>query len=384
MTTIKDPKELTEKIEQHVLILDDDISLHKALNRMLIRKNVPWEFSFANHVDEALETIRNKKIDMIISDIKMPGKDGFHMLKSLRESPHWSDMPVMMITAFDHSRLKTKAIELGAVDLLTKPVKPDEMLARINSVLKEKQQKDELKNKLITSQEESNNYSKQIWFSKIEIILRLAMASQFRNIEDSDHVVRVGYYSKILSEQLNNEKKFGDELFVASPLHDIGKIAIPDSVLLKTDQFTDKDKAIMNCHCKLGYDLLQPQISSPKTKTMDLNKMISAIFEVHYTPKNHLLDLAAEIALSHHEWFNGKGYPYGLKGKEIPLSARIVSIADVYDALRNQRPYKPAYSHKEAIGIMRENISTQFDPEIFSGFEKCADEFNRISQIKTF
>lgn len=366
---------------QHVLILDDDVSVLSSLNRLFISKNVKWRYSFSSHVDEALEMIGGEKIDLLISDIRMPGSDGFHMLKSLRANSKWEDLAVVMFSAYDHPRLKTKAIELGAVDLMKKPVQPDELLARINSVLEQRQHIERLKEQNLYLENKIKEQSLAMESSKIRIILRLAKAVEVRRYDDIKHHARVSYYSKILSVYHGLKKEFSEEIFVASPLHDIGKIVLPDAAMLSGDTLTDKERAIMNSHCRFGYELLKSQsVGDQSGQGMSVGKMITTTSNLVELAYSRFLETAAEIALGHHEWFDGSGYPAGIAGKKIPLSARIVAIADVYDALRTQRMYRPAYTHAEALEIIKKNTNSQFDPELVCTFTRCSDEFERIHQ----
>lgn len=370
--------------DQHLLFLDDDIAVLKSINRILIQKRVDWNFSFATCVTEALDLMSKNRFDMLITDIKMPGGDGFHFLKSLRESPDWADLPVVMVTGLNSPRIKTKAIEMGAADLLSKPIRPEELLARIHSVLLEKRKLDEYKAHNDYLQDLASEHSREIESGKIEMILRLAKAADYRSNEDGNHVIRVGYYAKILSEKLGVDRAFSDKIFITSPLHDIGKIALPDSVLMKSGKLTEKEWTITKSHCELGHDLLSPGLLKDRSSNQNLSKMVSVVFDIYETTRNHLLDMAAEIALAHHEWYNGGGYPYGRKGEQIPLAARIVAIADSYDALRTKKSFRPAYEHGKALAIMQKLSGTKFDPNIFEVFEKCADDFKRIYLLESF
>ncbi len=363
---------------EHILFLDDDQSILKSLRRMLLQKKLGWRYSFAASVKEALDILEESSVDVLVSDIRMPDRDGFHMLKSLREDTRWDAMPVVMCTALESPHLKTKAMELGAIDLIHKPIKPSEMVARLKTILAERQKLVKFKERTSFYRNLLLEHSRELEASKVEMILRLAKAAEYRSSEDPNHVVRVGYYSKLIADRLGLERSFSDQIFVTSPLHDIGKIAIPDSTLLKEGKYTEKEMAIMRCHCELGYDLLGPNRHSRQTKGLNVNKMVSVVFNLYEYGHNHLLESAAEIALSHHEWWDGSGYPYGKRGEQIPLSGRIVSIADTYDALRTERFYKPAYSHAEALGIMRSEHERHFDPKIFKVFEECNEEIAQI------
>jgi len=371
--------------DHHVLFVDDDVAVLKSLNRVLRYRRVGWKFSFAHNATAAREVMREKPVDVLVSDIKMPGQDGFALLEALRKDPAWGDLPVVLITGLEGSKLKTKALELGATDLLSKPVNTDELVARINLELRQSRKFHELRESSSRLRERVIEHSRELEAGKIEVILRLAKAAEFRLFDhDENHTVRIGYYSKCLSDRLRLEREFCDSIFVASPLHDIGKIGIPDSLLLKKGPLTQKQKNIMNYHCELGHELLGPAKLFENARYPQVGKMISIIFDFYETTENKLIDMAAEIALGHHEWFDGSGYPYGKRSYEIPLAARIVAIADVYDTLRMGRSYKPAYSHEDAIAQMRRENHKHFDPRIFSAFEACSDDFDRIHGTGSF
>lgn len=363
---------------EHILFLDDDVSILKSLKRMLVQKKLGWRYSFATSVREAFEILEDGSVDILVSDIKMPDRDGFHMLKGLREDTRWDQLPVVMCTALQNPQLKTKAMELGAIDLIHKPIKPSEMVARISTILFERKKILHLAEQSLFYKRLMLEHSRELEASKVEMILRLAKAAEYRSGEDSNHVVRVGYYSKFLADRLGLEQSYSDQLFVASPLHDIGKIAIPDQVLLKQESFTEQEMSIMRCHCELGYELLGPNRHSRQTRELNVSNMVAVVYNLYEYGHNHLLESAAEIALNHHEWFDGNGYPYGKQGEQIPLSARIVAIADTYDSLRTERVYKRASTHQEAFIIMQNLKERQFDPKIFKAFEENNEALARM------
>lgn len=356
--------------EDHILFLDDDVAILKSLKRMLVQKKLGWRCSFASTVSEALAILEEEPVDIFVSDIKMPDRDGFHVLKGLREDTRWDKLPVVMCTALENPYLKAKALELGAIDLIHKPIKPSEMVARISTILHERNKYAKLEKKAFEYKQLLLENSKQLEASKVEMILRLAKAAEYRSSDDGNHVVRVGYYSKFIADRMGLVRSCSDQLFITSPLHDIGKLAIPDDVLLKKEKLTEKEMAIVRGHCKLGYDLLGPNNYSHEEGDLTVSTMAKVVFSLYDFARNDLLQRAAEISLNHHEWFDGSGYPYGKHGDDIPLSARIVAIADTYDSIRSERAYKRASSHEEAMAVMESLNGCQFDPKIFKVFKE--------------
>ncbi len=364
--------------EDHVLFLDDDVAILKSLKRMIVQKKLRWRCSFASTANAALAILERESVDIFVSDIKMPDRDGFHVLKGLREDTRWDKLPVVMYTALENPYLKAKALELGAIDLIHKPIKPSEMVARISTILHERNKYAKLEKKAIEYKQLLFESSKQLEANKVEMILRLAKAGEYRSSEDGNHVVRVGYYSKFLADRFGLVRSYSDQIFIASSLHDIGKLAVPDYVLLKNEKLTEKEIAILRCHSKLGYDLLRSNNFLQEEGALTVGTMAKVVFRLDDYARNDLLQRAAEIALNHHEWFDGSGYPNGKHGDDIPLSARIVAIADTYDSIRSERVYKRAMGHEEAMAVMRSLCGRQFDPEIFRVFEENNEAIARM------
>lgn len=364
--------------EDHVLFLDDDVAILKSLKRMLVQKKLGWRCSFASTVREALSILEEDPVDILVSDIKMPDSDGFHVLKGLREDTRWDQLSVVMCTALENPCLKAKALELGAIDLIHKPIKPSEMVARISTILHERNKYAKLEKKAFEYKQLLLENSKQLEASKVEMILRLAKAAEYRSSDDGNHVVRVGYYAKFIADRMGLVRSCSDQLFITSPLHDIGNLAIPDDVLLKKEKLTEKEMAIVRGHCKLGYDLLGSNNYSHEDGDLTVSTMAKVVFSLYDFTRNDLLQRAAEISLNHHEWFDGSGYPYGKHGDDIPLSARIVAIADTYDCFRSERVYKRAMGHEKAMAVMRSLCGRQFDPEIFRVFEENNEAIARM------
>ncbi len=360
---------------QVVLFVDDEIKIRKGIQRLFQQYQVPWVYRLADGVDEAITILQEQAVDVVVSDINMPHQDGFYLLTLLRNNPLWNDLPVIILTGIANQGLKSKALELGATDLLNKPVFPDDLLARIRSALHIKRCQDIIKKQNFHLEELIGQRTAAIEATRLDIIWRLGNAAEFRNGTPGNHVVRVGYYSKIIAEKLGMDKKFIDMIFLASPLHDLGKIAIPDSILLKPGWLTDEELVVMRTHCKNGQKLLNSFIfeqASCKAVSDNIND------GVLLDERNPLLQMASDIAGYHHEQWNGSGYPYQKKQEEIPISSRIVAIGDVFDALRNNRSDRAGIGHGETLAIMRKENAFRFDPDIFSVFEKSLSDFQDI------
>ena len=365
----------TISTKQNILFVDDDIKIHKGISRLFTLRQVPWVYSFATGVDEALDLLQETEVDGVVSDIKMPGRDGFDLLSHLRTTSRWRDLPVVMLTGMDNPGLKSKALDMGATDLLNKPINPDELLARIRSVLHIKKCQDTIKQQNVHLDQLVHDRTQMLEATLLDMILRLARASEFRHEETGYHVIRVGYYSKILAEGMGADRHFSETIFLTSPLHDIGKIGIPDKILLKKGPLDRVEWEIMRTHSRIGMDLLSKD-SLPSLFSKSTNDL-SSLRPLQQTT-NPLLRSAAEIAGFHHEHWQGNGYPFGVSKEEIPLAARIVAIADVYDALRSRRTYKLIMKHDDTLTVMRNENGTHFDPDVFDVFERSLSLFMEV------
>lgn len=288
-----------------------------------------------------------QKPDLILLDIMMPEMDGYQVCETLKANPLTRDIPIIFVTAKTEVADEQKGFELGAVDYITKPVSMPLVLARIKTHLALYDQQRELESQVVAR-------TLEIEETRAEIIKRLGRAAEFKDNETGMHVIRMSYYSRFLAEKIGADPQWCELLFNAAPMHDIGKIGIPDRVLLKPGKLDEEEWAIMQKHVEYGGDILGNHDSE-------------------------LLSLAREVALGHHEKWNGKGYPNQLAGEDIPLSARIVAIADVFDALTSERPYKKAWPLDKVINLLEEEAGQHFDPALVPEFIACMP---RILEIK--
>lgn len=362
-------------MNNRILFVDDEANILRAMERMLRNHRGVWEMHFVQGVEEAIEKLLSLEFDVVISDISMPGRDGFDLLATTRGQERTRDIPFLIVTGLNDADLKRKALDLGATDLLNKPVIHEDLIARINSMLRIKAQQDEIKARNLILDHKVRQRTAELELARLDLIWRLGRAAEYRDTDTGNHVVRVGYYCKVMAENLGLDREFSQRLFLTSPLHDIGKIGIPDSILLKQGKLNPDEWDIMKSHCQIGgYILRQETLKcSAFGKFQDLFKQPDPTKN-----ENPFLKMAEKIALTHHERWDGNGYPLGLSKKEIPLESRVVAIADVYDALFSKRPYKQGFGEAKVMEIMTMYNGSQFDPHVFSCFEKNLDLFHDI------
>lgn len=344
------------------------------MRRLLKRHKDKWQTHFAKSTDEALNLLKKETMDVILSDVHMPEKSGFDLLAILQENHTTRTIPVIIITGSGETDIKKKALKKGATDLLTKPVDYEDLVARISCALRLKSYQDEIIAHNLNLEKKVAERTAELAFLHQDLIWRLAKAGEMRDEDTGDHVIRVAHYSKIIGETIGLSEQEIQRIFFTSPLHDLGKIGIPDGILLKKGQLDEHEWVIVTQHCRTGASILMEQ---PKGMEL-LNDSDQTCYAAVIT-NDRLRQTAASIALNHHENWDGSGYPRGLSGDEIPLEGRIVAIADVYDALRSKRPYKKAFSREKTWTIMEEGVGSHFDPNIF---EKIKDLQYRFEEIR--
>jgi putative two-component system response regulator len=341
---------------------------------MLWQERESWDVRFAKSAKEALELIASESPDAVVTDVFMEGATGFDLLSQIRADEDTASIPVIVVTGSREQGLKKEALGLGATDLLTKPVNREELIARLRNVLRLKEYQDQIKAHNAELEQRVEERTRQLSASRIEVILRLAKAAEFRDEETGNHVIRVGCYCRAIARTMGLDDEFVDRLFLASPLHDIGKIGIPDAVLLKPGKLTPDEWEIMKRHCEIGEQILREN-SKVMSAFMEWGPDVASLRWIGGHP---LMHMASSIAMTHHEKWDGSGYPRGLSGEEIPLESRIVAIADVFDALRSVRPYKPAFEEEKALEIIREGSGKHFDPRVVEAFLSCLDDIRAI------
>jgi putative two-component system response regulator len=309
--------------------------------------------------------------DLILLDVMMPGIDGYEVLKRIRENPETQDIPVIFVTAMDAMADEELGLELGAVDYITKPIRPAIVLARIHAHLELKHSRDVLKNHNAWLESEINRRMRENQLIQDVSMRALASLAETRDNETGNHIRRTQAYVEILGQQLASFEKFKSILnentinliAKAAPLHDIGKVGIPDHILLKPGKLNPEEWIIMQTHSRLGRDAIA-------TAMRDIEDQSPLTF----------LHIAMRIAYSHHEKWDGSGYPEHLSGEAIPLEARLMAVADVFDALTSRRPYKKALPFDEAVRIIIAGRNSHFDPDIVDAFLARLDDFKSVAQ----
>ncbi len=293
----------------------------------------------------ALDDLRETDVDLVIVDFSMPDMDGLTFLERFRTEPRHASVPVIMITADQNEDLRLKAVEAGVTDFLTKPVIPSELRSRATNLLSLRRVQNTITERAKTLEDEVNAATAHLMQREEEIIWRLGRAIEYRDGDVGDHISRVATIARIIGEELGLSSKILRNLYLAAPLHDVGKIGVPDAILNKPGRLTDEEMRVMRQHVAIGAAILGGS---------DID----------------LVQTAADIAESHHEKWDGTGYPRGAKGDAIPLVARITAVADVFDALCSDRPYKRAWSAEQAYAEILRNSGSHFDPQCVAAFER--------------
>jgi putative two-component system response regulator len=356
-----------EAAPKPVILVVDDTPDNLALMSGLLRDT--YRVKVANGGEKALAiAASDAKPDLILLDIMMPGIDGYEVCRRLKADPSTRDIPVVFLTAKVEIEDEKRGLEMGAVDYITKPISPPIVLARVKTHLALKASADFLRDKAAFLEQEVARRTRELQAIQDVTILSMASLAETRDSDTGNHIRRTQYYVKALAEKLSSHPRFTKAftphyisvLFKSAPLHDIGKVGIPDRILLKPGRFEPQEFEIMKTHTTLGHqaiEMAERQLGMPV----------------------EFLTVAKEIALSHQEKWDGSGYPHGLKGDAIPVSARLMALADVYDALISRRVYKDGMPHEKAVGIIRDGAGTHFDPDIAEAFLAIQEEFREIA-----
>ncbi|MEQ1590052.1 MAG: HD domain-containing phosphohydrolase [Gallionella sp.] len=351
-----------ELIENHlgdsaiplVVVIDDEFTSRVILERVAnsIQKNITVK-AFGEPTT-AMAWIRENQPDLILIDYMMADMTGLEAVKQMREITLLEGVPIVMVTSTEDRDIRYQALDAGASDFITKPIDPFECRIRCRNLLYLRLQQKVILRHTLSLEQQISNATRQIHAREQETLLRLAKAGEFRDTDTGNHVLRMAKYSYLIGQALGMSEEHCKLIELAAPMHDIGKIGIPDHILLKPSSLSANEWAVMKTHPTIGHQIL------------------------HGSPSKYL-SLGAEIALAHHEKFDGSGYPNGTKGESIPIAARIVAVADVFDALTSERPYKKKWTNEAALEYLTTNSGSHFDPLCVQAFMA---QLNRVETIQ--
>jgi putative two-component system response regulator len=337
------------------VVIVDDTQINLTLMEALIKKIDGCRPLCFTDSSKGLQWCIESDPDLVIVDYMMPAPDGIEFIQRLRASPGRQELPILMVTADHEKEVRYRALESGATDFLTKPVDRIEFTSRVKNMLAIRRSHLMLRDRAKLLADEVRDATSEIRARERETIFRLARAAEFRDPETGAHILRMSHYSLIIAANLGWGEAEQDMLLQAAPMHDVGKLGTPDQILLKPGPLTAEEFDIMKGHAVIGWEILK-ESSSP------------------------VLTLAAEIALTHHEKFDGAGYPGGTVGSNIPISGRIVAVADVFDALTSERPYKKRWDNDRAFELLQQGRGSHFDPECVDAFLAGIDQVLAISE----
>ncbi len=343
-----------------ILVVDDQPQNIELIEAHLVPQD--YEIIKAENGKEALGKLSCNPIDLILLDVMMPGMDGFEVTRRVRQDNSHRLLPIILVTALRETEDRVKGIEAGCDDFISKPFDKIELLARVRSLLKVKAYNDllsnyrkELESEVTRRTEELKHAFERIKAASLDTIYRLSMASEFRDEDTGAHIKRMSHYSAVIARRMALDESTIETILYAAPMHDVGKIGIPDRILMKPGKLDPAEWEIMKQHTIIGAKILRGSDAE-------------------------FIQLGESIAHYHHEKWDGSGYPNHLKGIEIPIACRIVAIADVFDALTSKRPYKEPFPLEKSLAIIREGRGNHFDPDVVDAFFAIQDEILAIKE----
>ncbi|HSL61656.1 MAG TPA: two-component system response regulator [Desulfotignum sp.] len=343
-----------------ILVVDDEDRNLRLMEAMLLPAG--YHIRTAGDGEQALDVVSKERVDVILLDVMMPKMDGYEVAFRLKSDPGTKIIPIVMVTALHATEDRIKAIEAGADDFLTKPVDKTEVRARVASLVKVKAYNDymrdhqrELESAVAERTRDLKEAFDRIKSVSLEAIYRLTRAAEYKDEDTGSHIQRMSNYAAAIARHMGLGKRVTESILYATPMHDIGKIGIPDRILLKPGKLDPEEWAVMKQHTVMGARILEGSSTG-------------------------IIRLGEIVALTHHEKWDGSGYPRGLKGRQIPLAGRIVAIVDVFDALTSKRPYKEAFPLDKSYDIIRQGCGMHFDPKVVDVFFSAQTDILKIKE----
>lgn len=332
----------------------DDMETARELLKMLIESIDPYlTVRVFENPEYVFDMLDDEIPDLVLTDYQMPQMNGEQFIRKFREIENCAEVPILVVTTDPSKCVVSECIDAGANDFLMRPFDEVEARSRCQNLIRLRNQQLALSNRSERLQYEVNKATRALREREKETIIRLARASEYRDDDSADHVVRMAKSSRAIAEQLGLSEVECEAIEMSAPMHDVGKIGVSEAIINKATKLTDDEKIAMQEHTKIGFQILSGS-------------------------ESEYIQLGAKIALYHHERWDGSGYPFGVAGEDIPLAARIVAIADVYDALRTDRTYRERWSHEKALSYIQDESGQQFDPTCVTAFVECIDEILKI------
>ena len=350
--------------QSKIMIVDDEPINIRATCKHLKQAGYT-NFVSTTEATQAIELIRRESPDVLILDIMMPEVSGLEILASLHDDEELAHIPTIVLTASDNEQTKIEALSWGATDFLGKPVNATELIVRVRNALIVKAYQDHLKDYARELANQVRLRTKELTASRLELIHCLGRVAEYRDNETGRHVIRVGCYAGIIGRQLGLDEDLVELIQHAAPLHDMGKVGIPDAILLKPGKLTPEEFEVIEKHPRFAKRIFEPMSPDELRMWRSHTSLGGSIMDVQSSP---IMTMAAQIALTHHEKWDGTGYPLGLSGENIPLAGRITAVADVFDALSSKRPYKPAMPVEKCFQMIEEESAAHFDPKLVVAF----------------
>jgi putative two-component system response regulator len=337
-----------------IVLVDDDL-INLTLLQYLVKQIEGYLAIAFTKPENALKWCLKNNYELVIVDYMMPKINGIEFITKLRNYPSKKDIPILMVTVNNHLNVRYNALEAGATDFLNKPIDKTEFIIRVQNMLLLSDHQHKLADKAQWLNDEIIKATREIRERETEIVYRLSKAAEYRDPETGMHIKRMSWYSQHIALQIGLSSTEQTLILQAASMHDIGKVGIPDAILLKPSRLNPTEFELMKDHTKIGYKILSGSSSQ-------------------------LMQMGAKIALSHHEKYDGTGYPYGLKAEEISIYGRIIAVADVFDALISSRPYKKAWPLEKAVEFLKENVNKHFDPLCVEAFFK---DWDKVLEIRS-